>query len=61
MIVITQNELEIGSDMLLVSAQISDYFYTFNVCQQNLKLDTCEPYVNNNVYQTFMFNTKCLL
>ncbi len=29
---------EVGNDMLLVS----DYFYTSNICEQNLKPDTCE-------------------
>ncbi len=37
---IKQNESVVSSDMLLVS----DYFYTSNIGQKNLKPDTCEPY-----------------
>ena len=36
-----QNELEVGYDMLLVS----DYFHTSIISHQNLKPNTCEPYI----------------
>ena len=44
------NESEVGNDMLLVL----DYFYTSNVCQSNLKQDTCDPY-NISVYTEHVY------